>query len=843
MLIELQLKEMNKFLGLLILSIILALFTTSTFGQAITGVLMDESENPLPFGTVYIQGTSSGTSTNAEGYFSLNLEEGDYTLVFKYVGYSMKTIPVEYRGTPLELKVKLSPRVHQFNEVVVSAGSEDPAYEIIRKAQDRRLHFLNAIPSFTSKVYIKGTYYLDKHPDSFLGNEFSLQEFTDIRDTADRPVVYLAESESQYFKMLPNHRREIVLSSKVSGDSRGFGFNSALLMDINLYESEVQLLSTLKSPVAPGSFRHYDYKLVSASPGGDGELINKIELIPKNAYGPAFSGYIYIRENSWNIVEADIYVTKDRIQNDFLDTVRLSQVYLNLENDNWVLFQQNLEINAKVFGFEINGGFSAIFSDFDLEPDIDRNFFRGELIGFDSDFNPRADAYWDSIRPMPLLSIERLDYQFRDSLEEVRLDPAYLNARDSSYNRFKWGDILWGYDYRKSTKNMEWMVDSPLGHLSFNTVQGFNLGLRSKITFENFFNEGDNLSVDGIVNYGFSDQNWVSQGRVAYQFDKIKETKIGFSGGSKVKQFNNEFPISSIQNALSSLLWGNNYAKYYKEKYISFFFESRPLRWLKTSMNLAHSNRSPLFNQTDYSFRSNPSYTSNNPQNPESDLPGIIPHTLISADLELDFYPGVRYVSFPDRRIYSGSRNWPKFSIYSEIGSYEGDSEIAYWRTALKIDYSLRMGLIGRMKIFVQSSIMLKEGANLQFTDFQHFGANQTHFTYRENLHKSFYTLPYYEFSTRQDFVEFHMEHDFEGSIMRKIPVLKKWNLNWVTGAKGLYTHKNPWHELYLGLDNLGVGPLRIFRIDVIASLDGSKYKGLGWMVAARINPSKKWYH
>jgi len=54
----------------------------------VSGIVTDSSGRPLPFASVFVAGSKKGTSTNAEGRYSLTLEAGTYTLNCQYVGYA-----------------------------------------------------------------------------------------------------------------------------------------------------------------------------------------------------------------------------------------------------------------------------------------------------------------------------------------------------------------------------------------------------------------------------------------------------------------------------------------------------------------------------------------------------------------------------------------------------------------------------------------------------------------------------------------------------------------------------------------------------------------------------------
>ncbi len=54
----------------------LMLFLPLTLFAQLKGRVTDTSGESLPFATIYVQGTTIGTTSNAKGEFSLDLEKG-----------------------------------------------------------------------------------------------------------------------------------------------------------------------------------------------------------------------------------------------------------------------------------------------------------------------------------------------------------------------------------------------------------------------------------------------------------------------------------------------------------------------------------------------------------------------------------------------------------------------------------------------------------------------------------------------------------------------------------------------------------------------------------------------
>ena len=80
----------------------------------------------------------------------------------------------------------------------------------------------------------------------------------------------------------------------------------------------------------------YKYKLVGMF-FEDGQRINSIQEIPKRKHDPVFSGIINIMEDSWRIHSLQLVLTKDA-QIDFVDTLRINQLFVPIDKDIWFQF-------------------------------------------------------------------------------------------------------------------------------------------------------------------------------------------------------------------------------------------------------------------------------------------------------------------------------------------------------------------------------------------------------------------------------------------------------------------------------------------------------------------------
>ena len=100
-------KEMiSLFRKLLIVTVAMAL-SLLAFSQndtrTITGVVVDENNDPMIGVTVVITGTTSGTATDIDGRYTLSVPADAASLEFSYIGYQRATVTITDNVINLQL--------------------------------------------------------------------------------------------------------------------------------------------------------------------------------------------------------------------------------------------------------------------------------------------------------------------------------------------------------------------------------------------------------------------------------------------------------------------------------------------------------------------------------------------------------------------------------------------------------------------------------------------------------------------------------------------------------------------------------------------------------------------
>lgn len=200
---------------------------TSDIGEAIPGV------------SVSVKGTTIGTSTNAEGDYTLTAPEGATTLVFSYVGYLTQEANINNRTV---INVSLSPDIRSLSEVVVTAfgvKQEKRALGYAVQEIDSRLitetnqpNALNALRGRVAGVTITSS---SGAPGA--GSSIIIRGINSLNPSADNQPLFVIDG-------IP-----VSNATDISGGREGATFtNTNRFADIN--PNDIESMSILKGPAA-----------------------------------------------------------------------------------------------------------------------------------------------------------------------------------------------------------------------------------------------------------------------------------------------------------------------------------------------------------------------------------------------------------------------------------------------------------------------------------------------------------------------------------------------------------------------------------------------------------------
>ena len=816
----------------------LLLASFATFAQ-IKGTVSDEKGNPLPFVNVFSANTYNGTTSNDGGKYELNVKNtGKQTIVFQYLGFKTQKISIEVEKLPYILNVKLQEENFTLNEVIINP-KDNPANAIIRSAIASKKENSDKTGKFKADFYSRGIFKVKDLPKKIMGMKVDMGgEMGSTLDSTGSGIIYLSETVSKIAFEKPNNLKEKIIASKISGDNNGFSYNTARSATYDFYNNTLDFDVSLISPIANNAFNYYKYKLEGTFFDENNQQICKIKVIPKRDKEPVFEGYIYIVDDSWAIYAVDLDIKGYRMKNEFVDVMTLKQNYnYNSKNKIWAKNSQSLAFNAGIFGIKFNGKFNYVFSNYEFQDSFEKKTFGNEILSFEDNANKKDSVYWNKNRPIPLTAEENTDYIKKDSIYIVRNSKKYLDSIDKKNNKFKILDVVSGYYYKNSTKKTSFKYAGlmDLSSLSFNTVQGYSLS--SGFNFKKRSEEsGKNSEINTEVNYGFSDTRLRVSGFYNHTFNNHNYANINISGGTKIKQFNDYEPISPIINTVSSLFFKNNYMKLYNLEFAQLKYNVDATNGLNLVGKVSYEQRKPLLNTTEYTvIKSDDFYSSNNPLDANDFLnSGFETHHLVKLGLNATINFGNKYLSRPDGRYNIRNQKYPTLFFGYEKAVAGSEKKYEFDHVNTRLFYDINVGNKGNLAINLKAGKFFN-AENIAFMDFKHFNGNQTRIGSTNRYLNVFNLLPYYSNSTNDSYFEAHLEHNDKGFIMNKIPLLNKLKSTLNFGFHELaIPNRKPYSEISIGLDNLGFGKFKLFRVDYVRSYQNG-YQGDGVVFGLKI--------
>jgi len=321
------------------------------------------------------------------------------------------------------------------------------------------------------------------------------------------------------------------------------------------------------------------------------------------------------------------------------------------------------------------------------------------------------------------------------------------------------------------------------------------------------------------TNYGFSDDRLRIKGGFQKKFNNISKPFLQIEGGVETQQINNTIPIKTIVNDIATLFFERNYLKIYERQFAEVFYSQEIVNGLRGFGAISYERRLPLFNTTDQTFfpKNDEAYTSNNPLlETVEGVPSFQTHNIVKFSANAQIVFGQKFYSYPDGKFNSSPEKYPILLLGYEGGYSATVDGYDFHELKARITQSFNIGNKGRFGYNFRAGTFI-DAEDISYVDYKHFNGNQTRVGTTTKYLDKFNLLPYYALSTNDAYLEGHLEHDFKGFILNKIPLINKLGFNLVLGGHLLSTADNkPYTEYSVGLDNVGFGKFRFFRVDYV---------------------------
>ncbi|PZR38284.1 MAG: hypothetical protein DI538_10050 [Azospira oryzae] len=404
------------------------LFVTSyyptVFAQKISGALYDSiTHQPVAFAYLTLDDHRTGTATDIDGKYILNLSQG-YTgnVTISHISYQTRVIAAaSLARTPHRI---LTAARNQLQEFVFKAG-ENPAWGIIRKVvANRQKHDPKNLDTYQYTAYNKVTAALlgkALNIDSLLllatVNEKPLnkqqREMIEMENLAEKQHVFMSESVTEEKFKAPNKNFEKLLTYKISG------FNSPLFASLptdyqpfGLYDEQIKIVAQdYLNPVSKNSWNKYDFELTDT-------LYNESDSIYVISYEP-------LKGSTFNSLKGQLSISTRgyAIKNIIAESTdrfakigfRVQQNY-ELVNDRWFPSQLNTDLFFREYKFNhraLTMQVRSYLSSISINIPMEAKTFEG--VGVELTATPDS-VLLNKSRTVPLENKDLLTYTFYDSV-------------------------------------------------------------------------------------------------------------------------------------------------------------------------------------------------------------------------------------------------------------------------------------------------------------------------------------------------------------------------------------------------------------------------------------------
>lgn len=500
-----------------------------------SGIVKDSiTGEPLPFVSVYFDGSTIGAMTDDNGTFTLQNNQGYTKLAAASLGYDTKFIDLKPGKKNDNLEVLLKPTAFEISEVVVKPKREkytrkdNPAVELIKKViahkNDNRIE---AKPEYQTEVYEKLSLSLDNFNPNLDKNKF-LKKFKFIKNYLDtsefngKPILTVSVRENLsdfYYRKSPKAEKTIVRAKRMQGIDKtlddGGGITSNLeeiFKSINIFDNNIPILlnrfvSPLSSTLAT-TYYHY-YIMDTLDVGGD-KCVD-LAFVPANSESYGFTGRLYITLDGNYAVKKVLLNTPANINLNWVDKLRIEQEFKQMPDSTWVLDQENTFVN-----FYVVKGTQQLYAhqlrnydnyNFNVQ-NADSVFGLLGALHVLPEATAQPDTFWTHNRPIPLKEKEDA---LKDLLGQLRKIPAF-NAI------IKTAEILiTGYIPTANDKKVTKFDFGPMNTtFSANHLEGFRMRVGGMTTA----NLNPYWFASGYLAYGTNDRKIKYNLKLTHSFTK-----------------------------------------------------------------------------------------------------------------------------------------------------------------------------------------------------------------------------------------------------------------------------------------------------------------------------------
>ncbi len=738
----------------------------------ISGKVIDkDTKDPLGFAQVVLVNGGVGATTKIEGDFEFSFPNSiiqEDSLIVTYMGYHRKKVHFE-RGKKQHLIIELQSTTFSLTEVVVGPG-QNPAFILLdRVIANKRLNNPSNFPSHTYKEYSKVRFDLnhfsDKIKKNFLFKPFDfIWENVDTTDQGIRflPVLLIEKAMSHYVRINPRSEKTIVEGVNITGlkGPKMLEFADDLQLTPNIYENTVILLDKgFISPINDNYKTHYNYYLIDST-----TLQNRksyqIAFKPKNYLDLAFMGSMWIDSSDAAIREINLRFDIQANVN-FVRSYLVKQTYTPIQDKYWlpdtaaVLADFTvLENQADLTGFY--GRKTSIFHHYVVDSLIPKEIFSGlERVEYTDSAEIISEAQWEQWRKGEMTKQEE---NLFGMMETLKKDPKYIFRKNLLVSIFS------GYIPIKDVIE----IGDFYTFYNYNQVEfgRFKFGLRTHEKLSKHF------YASAYAAYGLRDAQWKYGGELRFSLGKQtgKRTHFGADYSYDIQQVGrseNQIVIDHLFSSFMQIGQGSS------RQYVNDFEGYVEKNWAPgfvTRLSYFHQTYTPTLDNnyirlTETGFDTVANYMA-------SGLGITFKFRYLENNVKGKMVER-RVMQLPFLRFPEIAFDF-RFADKNVLGS-----QFDFQKLKLQIQQKVRAGKAGYFHYLIAGG---KTFGTVPFPFLDIPYGNQLLL----NDDRAFNLMQFMEYGADQ-YVEFNLQHHFEGMIMNRIPLIKKLKWRSFVFAKGYF--------------------------------------------------------
>ena len=805
---------------LLILILILS-FGYSYAQTKVSGYVFDEANEPVAFATILFKGSIEGTITDENGKFYLESKKNWSQLVVSFIGYENLEIELSKKVT-FNLKLVIKEETNTLNEVVIAVGKQpkknNPAIAILEKIwKKRRQNGLKKFNQYNYKKYEKVEFDLNtidstfKEKGLFRGMQFVFKNIDTSAITGKTYLpIFLNESVSEVFgDNTLNKEKETIRGNKNTGFSNNqaiINFIDDLYNDYNIYDNYIKLFyKSFVSPLSKTGINNYNYFL-SDSAFIKNKWCYNIIYYPRRKNELTFKGDFWVNDTTFAIAEINMKASKSANIN-WVKEIYIEQEFDILNDSIFLLkrdyFLSDFAINKKEKSKGLYGKRTTLYNNYSFNELKKSNFYETSNNVIDKKIYNQPDEFWIENRVEKLNKDELGIYTMLDTLTTVRKFKNLSNiVATFSSGYFEFDKINFDYGPIFST-------------FGYNDVEG----IRIRSGGRTYFSYNDPWRLEAYTAYGFRDQKF----KYGFQGKAIlnEKNRLIISGGNRrdVEQIGSSLTASTDvlgrSDGSSSVIGTGQNNRLTNVNLSKLSLQAEPFKNFVVSVSGSYKTLSSAseFFSLDYNDTSTSSGISSKIKQFE---------TIFTAN----YYPGRKVAGFGVERTTNSDKLRNIFLQVTRGSKNLFNSDFDYTKVQFSYSQPWFIGGFGRLKTSLEAG---KTFGEVPLGLLSVVPGNQTYFAF----FNTFNQLDFYEFVT-DTYTTFHLEHNFNGRLLARVPLIRKLNLRAIVGFRSawgqlsdenilLNTTNNPaqitllsptekpYYEYSVGIGNI----FKILRLDV----------------------------